>query len=53
MVATASVLGVTIGAAVARLSERFPNRIELLETVAGFLLLGSFAAIGCMLPAML
>ena len=53
MVATASVLGITIGAAMARLSERFPNRTELLETVAGFLLLGGFVAIGCALPAML
>lgn len=53
MVGAISFLSVATGAAVARLAERFPLREELMETVAGVLLLGGFAAIGCALPAML
>ena len=45
-----SVFSVILGAAIARLSERFPDRTETLETVAGLLLIGGFAAIGCALP---
>jgi hypothetical protein len=53
MTAAMSLLSVITGAAVARLSERLPPRTELLETVAGVLLIGGFAAIGCALPSML
>jgi hypothetical protein len=53
MVSAVSFITVAAGAAVARLSEQIPMRIEMLETVAGILLLGGFAAIGCALPAML
>jgi hypothetical protein len=53
MVGAASFLSVMIGVAVARLAERLPPRTEMLETVAGLLLIGGFAAIGCALPSML
>jgi hypothetical protein len=41
------------GAAIARLSLNLPERAELLETLAGILLIGGFAAIGCALPVMI
>jgi hypothetical protein len=50
MVSAVSFFTVAAGTAMARLSQRFPARIETLETVAGILLLGGFAAIGCALP---
>jgi hypothetical protein len=50
MVGAMSVLSVGFGAALARLSERFPARTELMETIGGVLLIGGFAAIGCALP---
>jgi hypothetical protein len=53
MVGTFSLFCVAVGAAIARLSEKFPTRTELMETVAGILLLGGIAAIGCALPVML
>jgi len=51
MVGAISVLSVGFGAAFARLSERFPARTELFETIGGILLIGGFAAIGCALPS--
>jgi hypothetical protein len=50
MVSAVSFMTVAAGAAMARLSEQIPMRAETLETVAGILLLGGFAAIGCALP---
>lgn len=44
-------LSVGFGAAVARLTERFPARTELFETIGGILLIGGFAAIGYALPS--
>jgi hypothetical protein len=46
-----SILSVGFGAALARLSERFPARTELFETIGGILLIGGFAAVGCALPS--
>ncbi|MDI3469003.1 MAG: hypothetical protein OJF62_001066 [Pseudolabrys sp.] len=48
-----SVLTVTLGGFTAYASERFPMTRETLETAAGLMLLGGFAAIGCALPAMI
>jgi len=47
------VLSVVTGAAVAYFAERFPARVEALETGAGFLLIGGFALTGCALPVVL
>jgi hypothetical protein len=52
MIGAAGLLVVTIGSFVACLSKRFPANTERVETVAGFLLLGGFALIGCALPVM-
>ena len=51
MVGAISVLSVGFGAALARLSARFPARTELFETIGGILLIGGFAAIGSSLPS--
>ena len=51
MVGAMSVFSVGLGAALAQLSERLPARTELFEMVAGILLIGGFAAIGCGLPS--
>jgi hypothetical protein len=53
MVGAVSMLSVAAGALVAYVSERIPARTEALETVAGIILLGGFAAIGCALPSIL
>jgi hypothetical protein len=53
MVGAAGLTIATIGAVVACLAKRFPSRTETVETVAGALLLGGFALIGCALPAMI
>jgi hypothetical protein len=53
MTGVLSVLTVTLGGFTAYASERFPVTREALETAAGFMLLGGFAAIGCALPAMI
>jgi hypothetical protein len=50
VVGAISVLSIGFGAVFARLSNRFPARIELFETIAGILLIGGFSAIGCALP---
>lgn len=46
-------LSVVAGAAVACLAERFPARIEALQTSAGVLLIGGFALAGTGLPVIL
>jgi hypothetical protein len=53
MIAAAGLLVVTAGSVVACLSKRFSANTETVETVAGFLLLGGFALIGCALPVMI
>jgi len=51
MVGSFSLFTVALGAAIARLAERVPHvSTETMETAAGFLLIGGFAAIGCALP---
>jgi len=50
VVSAISVLSVGFGAVFARLSDRFPTRTALFETIAGILLIGGFSAIGCVLP---
>ena len=53
MIGAAGLLIVTIGSVVACLSKKFPGNTEAVETVAGFLLLGGFALMGCALPVMI
>ena len=53
MAAMAGLFSVTGGSAVAYLARRFPARAEAIEAMAGALLLGGFALIGCALPAMI
>lgn len=50
MVSSLSLFTVALGVAIARFADRMTVRTETMETVAGFLLLGGFAAIGCALP---
>jgi hypothetical protein len=53
MVSTASLFSVAVGAVIARFSARFPARPEIMETIAGILIISGFAAIGCALPVMI
>jgi len=53
MIGAMSMFSVAAGALVAYVSERIPARTETLETMAGIMLLGGFAAIGCALPSLL
>jgi len=53
MVGAAGLFIATIGSVAACLATRFPARTQTLETVAGFLLLGGFALMGCALPVMI
>lgn len=46
MIGVAGLCSVVIGAIVAYASDRHPAHIEVLETVAGFLVLGGFFAAG-------
>jgi hypothetical protein len=51
MVSSFSLFTVALGATFARFAERVPQiSTETIETAAGFLLIGGFAAIGCALP---
>jgi hypothetical protein len=50
MTASFSLFTVALGTVLARLAERSPVRSETIETAAGFMLLGGFAAVGCALP---
>jgi len=52
MLGAISLLSVMAGAVTAYLAERFPARVETLETGAGALIIGGFALLGCALPAM-
>lgn len=53
MVAAVSLISVVLGGTVACLAERFPARVEALETAAGVLLIGGLAFLGSTLPALL
>lgn len=48
-----SALLVLVGSATAYVAERFPARTEMLETCAGFALIGGLLAIGSALPVLL
>ena len=50
MLGIVSLISVTLGAAAAYVAERFPPRVETIETCAGFLLIGGLALIGAALP---
>ena len=50
MVSSFSLFTVALGATIARYADQVTIRTETVETIAGFLLLGGFAAIGCALP---
>lgn len=50
MVSSFSLFTVALGAAIARFADRVTIPAETMETVAGFVLIGGFAAIGCALP---
>jgi ABC-type Fe3+ transport system permease subunit len=51
MAGAVGLFSVVIGAVVAYASERFPARVESLETGAGFLLISGLALSGYALPA--
>jgi hypothetical protein len=53
MAGAVGLLSFAIGAVVAYASERFPSRVEALETGAGFLLISGLALSGYALPAIL
>jgi hypothetical protein len=53
MIGATGLLVVVIGSVVACLARRFPVHTETVETVAGFMLLGGFALMGCALPVMI
>jgi hypothetical protein len=53
MIGAAGLMGVATSAVGTWFAERFPNRVEAIETCAGFLLIASFALVGCALPVML
>ncbi len=53
MLAAVDAIGLLLGAALAALAERFPARTEVIETCAGFLVIGALALAGAALPAML
>ena len=46
MIGVTGLFSVVIGAIVAYASDRYPSHIEALETAAGLLVLGGFAAAG-------
>jgi hypothetical protein len=49
MVLASSIVGVTLGAAIACVAGRYPRHRGLIETVAGVLLLGGFGLLGYLL----
>lgn len=53
MLGIVSLLKATFDAATAYAAERLPARAEMIETCAGFLLIGGFALIGSALPIIL
>ena len=53
MLGTVSLIKVAFGALTAYVAERLRARAEMIETCAGFLLIGGFALIGSALPIVL
>jgi hypothetical protein len=50
MLGAISLASVLLGAATAYVADRFPARVEVLETAAGVLLIGGLALFGSALP---
>jgi hypothetical protein len=50
MIALVSFVSVVMGTAIACVAERYPARVETLETGAGILLIGGLALLGSGLP---
>ena len=53
MLGIAGLLGVMAGGVIAYFAERLPAQIEVLETIAGVLVIGGFALTCLTLPAIL
>ena len=53
MIGVIGLIVILTGATTACTGERFPKHVEMLETVAGVLLLGGLALCGTSLPAIL
>jgi hypothetical protein len=53
MIGIVSLISVAVGTAAAYLAERLPTRADVIETGAGFLLIGGFALLGSALPILL
>lgn len=53
MTGAMSMIGIVAGSAAAYLAERYPVRMEAIETCAGFLLIGGLMLLGSALPAVL
>ncbi|MGN6569961.1 MAG: hypothetical protein ACTHLO_00925 [Pseudolabrys sp.] len=53
MIAICSLLSLVLGGTIAALSEKYPARVEALETTAGVLLIGGLGLIGTGLPVLL
>jgi hypothetical protein len=53
MVGIAGLISVMAGAIVAYLSDRFPARIEVLETAAGVMVIAGFTLAGCSMPTII
>jgi hypothetical protein len=53
MLGIVSLIRMRFGAAAAYVAERLPARADMIETCAGFLLIGGFALIGSALPIVL
>lgn len=46
MIAAFSTISMVLGAAIAYMANRYPQHREIIETVAGILLIGGFAMLG-------
>jgi hypothetical protein len=53
MIGIVSFITIVLGGVTASIAERFPARIEALETCAGVLLVGGLALLGSSLPVLL
>ena len=49
MIATISAISLVLGATVAYLADRYPEHREVIETVAGVILIGGLGLLGCAL----
>lgn len=51
MLSFAGLISVIVGGAIAYIAERYPVRIDLLQTVGGLLLIAGFGLVGWSWPA--